>query len=117
MTGFDIFFLNKDLGYIAGARGSIVKTLNGGGTPLGIDEKVKTNKGLCLYPNPATENLTVVIKENSNAEIVDFTGRLVSAFYLQKGSNTVDISILKPGAYLLKCLNNAETKSSVFIIY
>lgn len=59
---------------------------------------------ITIYPNPSTGIVTV---KNGNAsqsdyQLIDLTGRVIQTGLLVKGSNTIDLSSLENGHYLLR---------------
>ena len=91
-------------------------------TILGTSELGLEESGVFMYPNPASNNLNVVIQHQFNNDkmelmINDIHGRHVLRFDLNNDStNVLDISMLSPGIYVLHLLGNVTTKSSVKLI-
>lgn len=54
-----------------------------------------------VYPNPAANRLHITVQQAATASINTITGMRVSALRLQPGTNTIDISGLEPGVYLV----------------
>jgi hypothetical protein len=83
---------------------------------LSVDEIVSVpelakKESLEVYPNPATNQLTIFAKgeNNSLAEIYSSTGQLVKQIKLNgSGETTINISMLENGIYLLKAGNNTS---------
>ena len=77
---FGLFFNSAETGYAVGDIGTILKTTNGG-LPVGINEPQQPNNvknSLKIYPNPATENITIELSEPGS----NVNG---TAFYLWNG--------------------------------
>lgn len=57
-----------------------------------------------VYPNPASDNINIVLdqEETVNAVIYDMSGRKVRDIQLHSGINSVDISNLSNGVYILR---------------
>lgn len=57
-----------------------------------------------VYPNPASDNINIVLdqEETVNAVIYDMSGRKVHDIQLHSGINSVDISNLSNGVYILR---------------
>lgn len=72
-----------------------------------------------LYPNPASQNLTVEVSEDSNfpldVNIFDATGRLVAIHQLQDFTQTLNIEELDNGFYYLQVNNINESISERFV--
>jgi hypothetical protein len=54
-----------------------------------------------IFPQPATDLLTINIEDDFAYTIYDITGKLLLNGNLQKGSNSITISTLSPGIYIL----------------
>lgn len=69
---------------------------------LEINEETLENQTLKVFPNPASELITVQHDGDATiGTITDLSGRLISKFDLTGIQSTIDISKLKKGAYLL----------------
>ena len=65
-----------------------------------------------MYPNPAKTNLNIVLPsnlENSKVEVYDILGKIVLKKDLQASFNTLDVSDIKAGIYLVKILGEENT--------
>ena len=54
-----------------------------------------------VYPNPAHDELTIILTVNATATLLDATGRQVLSSALSSGSNSLNIASLAPGIYRL----------------
>lgn len=63
---------------------------------------------MSVYPNPATDRICVTLKnpDDIKASILDISGRTVMDITLHGGANTVDISALRNGVYLIRVAGN-----------
>ncbi|MCQ4141993.1 T9SS type A sorting domain-containing protein [Chryseobacterium sp. EO14] len=70
---------------------------------LAVDEAEKKNS-IAIYPNPVSDILTVSMKINKDekAEIYNMEGRKVMETTIGKGKNTINVSHLQIGDYLLR---------------
>ena len=59
---------------------------------------------LSVYPNPASERVSIVMNgsESTDAILFDINGRAVTTMTLHEGLNTVEISDLPQGVYMLR---------------
>ena len=59
---------------------------------------------MSVYPNPATDRICVTLEnlENIDATLFDMSGRAVKTLTLRNGANTIDISTLQNGIYLIR---------------
>lgn len=55
-----------------------------------------------LWPNPTTDVVNVSLKRAAEAAIFDLTGRQLAAYSLVAGRNSLDISSLDAGVYMLR---------------
>ena len=93
-------------------------TINMDDTKLGMNE-VKMLPNMHLYPNPASQEVTVSFNEftspNSVIEIYDITGKLVQSTHLKWNTKEIvlPISQLESGIYFvnLRSSDNVHTKS------
>jgi hypothetical protein len=88
-------------------------------TPSGIASKSSGAGILSVFPNPARDQLQIVFSEKDMNEyaamqIYDITGRQISAHAF---GNTIPVSHLKPGVYILKIIcQSGQILTSRFII-
>ncbi len=80
---------------------------------IGINEIKNNPIALNLFPNPAKENLTVLVgsKHNGsfNLEITDLTGRKIrNGIIFSNKNNTISVDEFSSGIYFIK-VSNAET--------
>ncbi len=85
--------------------------------PAGIDE-ANQDEQLLLYPNPATDLLTVSSSSPIiQLEIMDITGRVVlSSASRSTLTRSIDVSQLKAGSYMVKVKTNATSTFQTVII-
>lgn len=57
---------------------------------------------LSLWPNPAADRLNVTLDRAAEAVLYDLTGRQLAAYSLVAGRNSLDISSLDAGVYMLR---------------
>lgn len=57
---------------------------------------------ISLYPNPATDKVTLTMAEQGEVNVIDVAGRLVMKQWVVVGDNTLDVSTLPNGLYYLK---------------
>ncbi len=87
---------------------------------LGIDN-INVGSDLGIYPNPVGENLFITIKENiaviRSIEIYDLVGKKVMSKRLKPIDSTqsIDVSMLSSGAYVLKIIT-VNSQQSLKII-
>ena len=69
-------------------------------TSEGIDDVA--DEAMSVYPNPATDYITISGAEGAEAEICDVMGRRVMAFTVESPRFTVNVASLPAGVYLLR---------------
>lgn len=84
--------------------------------PLSISES-STNDNLDFYPNPASNDINIVlpIYQNGEIQIFDLMGRNVLSKKLYKSGN-IDVSNISNGTYILSLRLNDKIKTSKLII-
>lgn len=90
---------------------------------VGVQEHTVMN-GITLYPNPANENVNLVLSMNKGADavisIVDMNGRLVSSEQrtVSTGDNTVilDVTNLDNGIYFVRIAAGDASKVMKFVV-
>jgi hypothetical protein len=79
-------------------------------TPTGTAEILGMSSNLNIYPNPASETVTVISKDGHGAYVLtDVLGRVVKSGVLdQVGTKTIEIADLASGIYQLKVGNSVS---------
>ena len=74
-------------------------------------------KIVSLHPNPGNGNITIIcagkVKE---LDVFDMNGILIKKYVITEGSNKLDLSGLRPGAYIAVIRNEKRSASRKFII-
>jgi hypothetical protein len=71
---------------------------------------------ITLYPNPATDKITVTLEQNSYVKISNAYGQTVFETELQAGKNEVNVNGLEVGMYILATQFDNKVKSTKFSI-
>lgn len=101
---FSAGFSIGDKGYIGiGTNGTNMRDFWEFDELLSVTEN--TNLQIELYPNPATDFITITSKESVLARLYDLGGKLIFETTFN-GSQTFDLSDYKNGTYLLECLTD-----------
>jgi hypothetical protein len=64
-----------------------------------------------VFPNPANDQVNIHFNNNTGEfrlQITDFSGRDIAVYSLADETNTLDLSILKPGIYMLRFITNNQ---------
>ncbi len=107
--------------YIADKENQVVRKVNI--VPSGINTMISQGSRMQIYPNPANDRLYIRMTGQENIqgqiEIFDIAGRLQLTYNLQPtaSDNSIDVSTLKPGMYLVRVTNlNHRQTAGKFII-
>ena len=91
-------------------------TISGYGCSWGGIEESNTDKDIFrVYPDPASDNLTVEAPELSTMEILNIQGQKILQQSLQQGKTNIDISLIANGIYILRLSNNSRTDVTKFV--
>ena len=80
---------------------------------LSINDHVKPNLDVTLYPNPFNEILNIDVSSNSKIVIIDLQGKNIVEKEIDKGISQLDLSSIRAGVYILKI----EDRSNNTITY
>lgn len=88
---------------------------------IDIDDSATTPNlnlsNLSVYPNPVSDVLNVDYNENiSNLTVYDLSGRSVKSFTTNNSNNSIDVSDLKSGIYMLRIETENKKVSTVKFI-
>jgi hypothetical protein len=83
------------------------------------DIVVDPNLGIVVYPNPATDRITISnnFQNVDNLDIIDLFGNTVHSFSLTSHSLEIDISTLTPGTYFIRGMADNQVISLRFVKY
>jgi hypothetical protein len=102
--------------YVAGiSNGTVYKIAYG--TPAGIAGA--NFAAVKLYPNPATDNLTVDTAGAAlplQAKIYDLSGKLLHSITIQQNGQRIDVSAFSAGLYLTEITNGSNVSRQKIMI-
>lgn len=85
------------------------------GSSIGIDEKITVAPAIKIYPNPASENLVVSVNSGNLKSFKSFMLKLFNSLgqeifnqQLTLTTNTLDISQLPDGIYILQAVSDNQ---------
>lgn len=81
----------------------------------GVEEQTANNMQVKLYPNPGSGIVTLELEDPARVFVFDELGRLVFEKRFVETKNSMDLSALPPGIYLVKTWNEKEQGSLKFI--
>ena len=80
-------------------------------------EEIVNENNIVVYPNPMTDKLTLVGEGLNLAEVYDICGRRILSVSLnQNDENTIDVSLLSSGLYLLKVTTSVGKTNTCKIV-
>jgi photosystem II stability/assembly factor-like uncharacterized protein len=111
-----VWFTSPSTGYAVSENGSIYKTINGGMTN-GLNEKHAFP--LAIYPDPASESITVILPGNGNIPtsfaIYNSTGQEVMQPQQPGPGHTISVRSLFPGLYFIRETRDNEVYGGRFV--
>jgi hypothetical protein len=79
--------------------------------PMGIEQSLMPEVSVRIFPNPATENITVELSgrlENGCMEIFSMDGKLLKTVHVNDLKATISVSTLPAGSYFFKLRDGAH---------
>jgi len=115
-----VFFTDANTGYAVGEGGTILKTTNGGGFPT-LVENVLQESTFTVYPNPATNKISIETHGNLLGEtticIFNINGALLQQEKFQSQNLIeMDVSAMAKGIYLLQIQTKAGVESKKLVV-
>jgi hypothetical protein len=101
--------------YIVGVNGSkfMLRGVNLAIATTGISD-YKTPK-MKIFPNPATENVSIDMNEPGQVGIYNTAGILMKKQFASPDQNSINISDLNPGLYFVKVMNNSKQVQKLIV--
>ncbi|HEX2617987.1 MAG TPA: T9SS type A sorting domain-containing protein, partial [Flavobacteriales bacterium] len=83
----------------------------------GIDDLEGSTEALSVWPNPATDRLTIALPSTNarTAEVLDASGRVVLTSPVRVTNNTLDVSALSSGAYTVRLTGGEGVRTARFV--
>ena len=75
---------------------------------VGIDEINSDNNAINIYPNPATDNITIESSHKATIEIYNLQGQSIKSLAINEGKTNIDVSEIPKGIYFIKSYFEAE---------
>ncbi|MCQ2299410.1 MAG: S8 family peptidase [Bacteroidales bacterium] len=93
------------------------KAVNGALDYLSIEEATKLNIPIALYPNPATNQVTILTSTNNtvNTEIYTISGQKVLSMPITAEA-TIDLNGWVPGIYIVKVQDRTGIRTSKLVV-
>jgi hypothetical protein len=83
--------------------------------PNGVNENNNSTVLFSIYPNPATENLTIQTNQKAIIEILNIEGQIIMAINGTDTLTTIDIKDLSSGVYIVKVKTDNGSAVKKFI--
>ena len=78
---------------------------------VGIEEFTTSLDGMMVFPNPATDNITIETPQKSEIEILNIQGQIIKTAKSDGKETTIDLRNLSSGVYIIK----AKTERGVAV--
>ncbi len=72
------------------------------GTTVGLFDKHAARDEFQIFPNPASNIITIVSAENSRIEVLDIQGQIIRSLNSKSSTSTLDVSRLPKGIYFVR---------------
>ncbi len=85
---------------------------------VGIKEHELSSNSIFIYPNPASQNLTIKFNdkiERATYKIVDALGQIVAIGNINSDISFINIEKLSAGFYVIELMNNNSKFSAKFV--
>jgi hypothetical protein len=69
-----------------------------------------------IFPQPATDFLTLLVERETNVEIYSLTGALINELSIHPGENRVPVADLTPGVYVLRLSAEGQASATRIVI-
>jgi hypothetical protein len=85
------------------------------GLVTNISELTSKNQKLKIYPNPATNNLTIETPQKATIEILNIKGQIIKSINNANIIATIDLDNFSSGVYIIKAKTDKEVMIKKFI--
>lgn len=75
---WSVYFPDADTGYTVGDNGTMLRTINGGGFPVGLTDLDSKSNTIKIYPNPSSTEITIEtssISTQNHLSIMSLSGQ------------------------------------------
>jgi PKD repeat protein len=83
--------------------------------PAGINNIPASSGEFSVYPNPATDNLTIITGQKAVIEILNIQGQLIKTFATGDNTISIDLLALPCGMYFIKMITENGTIAKKFV--
>lgn len=110
-----VYFINNQKGWITGENGVILYTTNGGDN-TGNYENIENNFYIDIYPNPATDIITIKAKNIQAVEVSSVKGQVTKIIINRSNKIKVDLSEQPKGPYFVKVTTDKGTATKKVVL-
>ena len=76
------------------------------GVPLRQPAVVKPEIVLTIYPSPAKNTVSVACVQGCTCDLIDLLGRVQMTFFCAADKQSIDVSSLPPGQYIVEAISS-----------
>lgn len=73
-------------------------------------KEIKERENLDLFPIPASNEINVLVEENTNISIATLSGTHIASYELVAGNNSINITALESGVYFIQSEDGRQTR-------
>jgi len=107
-----IYFVDSITAYAVDANNLLLKNSNALSI---IENSSKSFDPLIAFPNPVLDKLSIIISEKATIEIININGLNIKTLIYDKGRNSIDVSDLSSGIYIIKVTTDKGIVTKKFI--
>lgn len=109
----DVGDTKEDLAWMDTRCFGVMKLQKFGGFPISVSLYQNNQK---IFPNPATDILNIIgLGTGSLIEIISITGEVIISDKTNSDKFNLDISLLLPGTYIARIINNQDIYTQTFL--
>ena len=102
-----VYFTDAINGYVVGLNGLILKK----GINTSVSDIENTDNKVIIYPDPASDNITVEGTQKAVVEILNLQGQLIKSVAANESRTTINISDIEKGMYIIE----VKTDSAIIV--
>ena len=92
--------------YIADWLNNRIRKVTNVGVPLRQPAVVKPEIVLTIYPSPAKNTVSVACVQGCTCDLIDLLGRVQMTFFCAADKQSIDVSSLPPGQYIVEAISS-----------
>jgi photosystem II stability/assembly factor-like uncharacterized protein len=99
-----VYFTDIETGYVVGEGGTILKTTDGGGFPVGTSDVSDKSSVFKIFPNPSSDQIAIEFFGEGQLSILNVTGQEILKQIIVDHKTQIDITGLSDGVYFIKLI-------------